>query len=108
MKQKLLTLMMSFMCLLGMNAQQEIVWEDPIGQYQTETVVYAAVVVNNMPSQNMYSLGSQWRHFSIGAFVNGELRDVVEAQDFTWLLKSLAWSLLRQAKPIKCLYMRFV
>lgn len=76
------------MCLLGMNAQQEIMWEDPIGQYQTETVVYAAVVVNNMPSQNMYSLGSQWRHFSIGAFVNGELRDVVDAQDFTSTVKT--------------------
>lgn len=31
MKQKLLTLMMSVMCILGMSAQEEIVWEDPIG-----------------------------------------------------------------------------
>lgn len=83
MKQKLLTLMMSVMCILGMSAQEEIVWEDPIGQYQTETVVYAAVVVNNMPSQTMFTLGSHWRNFSIGAFVNGELRDVVDAQDYT-------------------------
>ena len=83
MKQKLLTLMMSVMCILGMSAQEEIVWEDPIGQYQTETVVYAAVVVNNMPSLPMFTLGSQWRNFSIGAFVNGELRDVVDAQEYT-------------------------
>lgn len=84
MKQKLLTLMMSVMCILGMSAQDVIEWEDPIGQYQTETVVYAAVVVNNMPSQPMFTLGSLWwRNFSIGAFVNGELRDVVNAQEFT-------------------------
>lgn len=83
MKQKLLTLMMSVMCILGMSAQEDIVWEDPVGQYQTETVVYAAVVVNNMPSQGMFTLGSQWRNFSIGAFVNGELRDVVDAQEYT-------------------------
>ena len=88
MKQKLLTLMMSVMCILGMNAQQEIIWEDPVGQYQTETVVYAAVTVNNMPSQNMFTLGYQWRNFSIGAFVNGELRDVVDAQDFTSTVKT--------------------
>ena len=88
MKKRLLTLMMSIMCLLGMNAQQEIVWEDPVGQYQTETVVYAAVTVNNMPSQNMFTLGYQWRNFSIGAFVNGELRDVVDAQDFTSTVKT--------------------
>ena len=88
MKKRLLTLMMSVMCLLGMNAQQEIVWEDPVGQYQAETVVYAAVTVNNMPSQNMFTLGYQWRNFSIGAFVNGELRDVVDAQDFTSTVKT--------------------
>ena len=88
MKKRLLTLMMSVMCLLGMNAQQEIVWEDPVGQYQAETVVYAAVTVNNMPSQNMFTLGYQWRNFSIGAFVNGELRDVVDAQDFTSTVKA--------------------
>lgn len=90
MKQKLLTLMMSVMCILGMSAQEEIVWEDPIGQYQTETVVYAAVVVNNMPSQTMFTLGSQWRNFSIGAFVNGELRDVVDAQDYTSTVNTTA------------------
>lgn len=83
MKQKLLTLMMSVMCILGMSAQDVIEWEDPIGQYQTETVVYAAVVVNNMPSLPMFTLGTQWRNFSIGAFVNGELRDVVNAQEYT-------------------------
>ena len=90
MKQKLLTLMMSVMCILGMSAQEEIVWEDPVGQYQTETVVYAAVVVNNMPSQGMFTLGSQWRNFSIGAFVNGELRDVVDAQEYTSTVNTAA------------------
>ena len=90
MVKRLLTLMVSFMCLLTMNAQQEILWEDPVGQYQTETVVYAAVVVNNMPSQNMYTLGSQWRGFSIGAFVNGELRDVVDSQEYTSTVKTTA------------------
>ena len=115
MKKRLLTLMMSIMCLLGMNAQQEIVWEDPVGQYQAETVVYAAVTVNNMPSQNMFTLGYQWRNFSIGAFVNGELRDVVDAQDFTSTVKTTSqlatkiqgMSLLKQDKLMKCLYMRF-
>ncbi len=90
MLKRFLTLTMSFMCLLTMNAQQEIVWEDPVGQYQTETVVYAAVVVNEMPSQNMYTLGSMWRSFSIGAFVNGELRDVVDSQDYTSTVKTTA------------------
>ena len=88
MKKRFLTFVMSVMCILGMNAQQEIIWEDPVGQYQTETVVYAAVTVNNMPSQNMFTLGYQWRNFSIGAFVNGELRDVVDAQDFTSTVKT--------------------
>lgn len=90
MKQKLLTLMMSVLCILGMSAQEEIVWEDPVGQYQTETVVYAAVTVNNMPSQGMFTLGSQWRNFSIGAFVNGELRDVVDAQEYTSTVNTAA------------------
>lgn len=88
MKKRFLTFVMSVMCILGMNAQQEIIWEDPVGQYQTETVVYAAVTVNNMPSGNMFTLGYQWRNFSIGAFVNGELRDVVDAQDFTSTVKT--------------------
>lgn len=88
MKKRFLTFVMSVMCILGMSAQQEIIWEDPVGQYQTETVVYAAVTVNNMPSQNMFTLGYQWRNFSIGAFVNGELRDVVDAQDFTSTVKT--------------------
>lgn len=83
MKKRFLALMMSLMCLLGMNAQQEIMWEDPTGQYHTETVVYATVLVNNQPSSKMlypaiYNEGD-WK---IGAFVNGELRDIVEPYDY--------------------------
>ena len=83
MNKRFLALMMSLMCLLGMNAQQEIMWEDPTGQYHTETVVYATVLVNNQPSSNiLYPAIYNEGDWKIGAFVNGELRDIVEPYDY--------------------------
>ena len=83
MKKRFLALMVSLLCLLGMNAQQEIIWEDPTGQYHTETVVYATVLVNNQPSRKMsYPAIYNEDDWKIGAFVNGELRDIVEPYDY--------------------------
>lgn len=83
MKKRFLLLLMSLLCVIVVHAQDEFVWEDPAGQYQTETVVYATILVNNQPSSDMlypaiYNEGD-WK---IGAFVNGELRDVVEPYDY--------------------------
>lgn len=84
MKQKLLTLMMSVMCILGMSAQDLIEWEDPIGQYQTETVVYATVLVNNQPTSGMFVPATMNEgDCQIGAFVNGTLRAVVDMYNYT-------------------------
>ncbi len=81
--KKLVLLLVSLFCITVVHAQEEIVWEEPSGNYQTETVVYATILVNNQPSSDvLYPAIYNEGDWKIGAFVNGELRDLVDPYDY--------------------------
>lgn len=81
MMKRFLSLMLCVMCMLCIQAQDTPPsgWEDPTGDFQQETVVYAVVEDDNQ-SRGILSRrsGSQ-----IAAFVNGTVRDVVDVENYT-------------------------
>ena len=81
MMKRFFSLMLCVMCMLCIQAQDTPPsgWEDPTGDFQQETVVYAVVEDDNQ-SRGILSRreGSQ-----IAAFVDGKVRAVVDVENYT-------------------------